>query len=143
MAITFKLYHDVSLTSEITSGNPLTCAQIAGASADAVDKVIYFGSTETGKKVQVDASPGVTPIQISVSDSASGSGAPASEIKLATSAPGLATAVAGAALGLTTSISSGVANAVPIHVRRDSALTVAGSYTDISLVTQTLIETPL
>lgn len=143
MAISFKFYHDAALTSEITAQAPLTATQDTAGLLAAVDKTIYFGSTVTGNKAQVQANPGVTAIAVSIADANTATGAPASEFKLALTAGGLATATAGAALTLSTTINSGVANAVPVFTRRDSALAVAGSYTDISLTTQTLIETPV
>lgn len=142
MAISFKFYHDSALTSEITSGNPLTATQDTAGVLAAVDKIVYLGSTLTGNKVEVNADPGVDPIIVSISDADAGTGAPATEFKLALSSGGLDTATAGAALELSTRIDSGVANAVPIYTRRDSALAVAGSYTDLTLTTQTLLETP-
>ena len=143
MAISFKLYHDAALTQEITSGNPLTATQDAANLLPAVDKTIYFGSTVTGNKAQAVSSPGVDPITISIADADAGTGAPATEFKLALSAGGLATATPGAALSLSATINSGVANAVPIYTRRDSVLTVAGSYTDLSLQTNSLTEAPV
>ena len=143
MPVSFKFYHDAALTQEITSGNPLTATQDAAGLLPAVDKVIYFGSTVTGNKVQAVSNPGVDPIVISIVDANAGTAAPATEFKLALSSGGLASAVAGAPLSLSHSINSGVANAVPIHTRRDSALSAAGSYTDLSLETSSLTETPV
>ncbi|ODU49078.1 MAG: hypothetical protein ABS92_06805 [Thiobacillus sp. SCN 63-374] len=143
MTISFKFYHDSALTQEITAGNPLTATQDTAGLLPVVDKTIYLGSTIIGNKAQVQASPGIAAIEVSVADANGATGAPVTEFKLATSAVGLDSAVAGAALTLAVTINSGVANAVPIYTRRDSALAVAGSYTDLSLVTQTLIETPV
>lgn len=143
MAISFKFYHDAALTSEITALAPLTATQDTAGLLAAVDKTIYLGSTVTGNKAQVQSNPGVTAIEVSIADADPATGAPASEFKLALTAGGLDTATAGAALTLSTSITSGVANAVPIFTRRDSVLAAAGSYTDISLTTQILIETPV
>lgn len=146
MTISFSFFHDAALTQEITALNPLTATQNTSGGLGPVDKVIYFGSPSTatpGTKAQDASNPGVTAIQVSVVDAASGSGAPATEFKLALSSGGLATAVAGDPLTLSTAVNSGVANAVPIYTRRTSALTVAGSYTDVSLQTQTLQETAI
>lgn len=143
MAVTFKFYHDSALTQEITSGNPLTAIQDAAGLLPAVDKTIYFGSVTVGNKVQAVSDPGVDPVSISIVDADAGTGAPATEFKLALSSGGLAAAVAGAALDLSHTINSGVANAVPIYTRRDSSLSVAGTYTDISLQTNSLTETPV
>lgn len=143
MAISFKFYHDPALTQEITAGNPLTATQDTAGVLGPVDKTIYFGSTLTGNKAQVDANPGVDAVQVSISDADGGTGSPATEFKLALSSGGLDSATPGAALALGNTITSGVANAVPVYTRRASTLTVAGSYTDLSLVTNTLVETPV
>lgn len=143
MALTFKLFHDAALTQAITSGNPLTATQDGGVLLGAVDKTIYLGSPSAGTKLQVTASPGVNPIVVSIVDAASGSGAPASEFKLALSAGGLPGATAGAALTLSHTINSGVANAVPIYTRRTSALTTPAAWSDLSLQVATPYETPV
>jgi hypothetical protein len=142
MTITFKGYHDSAMTQEITSGNPLTATHVVGAT-DPVDKIVYFGSTASGKKLQAASTPGTDPVVISIYDAASGSGAPASEFKLALSSGGLAGATAGASLNLSATILSGVANAVPIYVRRTSAIGTSGAYTDVSLKTNSVIEAPV
>lgn len=143
MAVSFKFYHDAALTQEITSGNPLTATQDAGGGLGAVDKTIYFGSTAADTKAQATSDLGVDAIVVSMSDADAGTGAPASEFKLALSSGGLASAVAGASLSLSATVNSGVANAVPVYTRRASALTAAGSYTDITLTTNDLTELPV
>jgi hypothetical protein len=143
MTTSFKFYHDAALTQEITALDPLTATQDTAGVLGAVDKTIYLGSTLTGNKAEANSNPGVDAIVVSIADADVPTGAPASEFKLALTSGGLATAVAGDPLTLSTSITSGVANAVPIYTRRDSALAVAGSYTDVSLTTQTLLETPV
>lgn len=143
MATSFKLFHDAALTQEISSANPLTATQETGGALGPVDKTIYFGSTATDTKVQAVSSPGVDPIIIDIVDADAGTGAPDTEFKLALSAGGLDTATAGASLSLSHTINSGVASAVPIYTRRTSALTVAGAYTDVSLASVSVIETPV
>jgi hypothetical protein len=96
-----------------------------------------------GNKAEANSDPGVDAIVVSIVDANAGTGAPATEFKLALSSGGLTSATAGAALTLSSSITSGVANAVPIYTRRDSVLGVAGSYTDISIETNELLETPV
>lgn len=143
MAITFKFYHDAALTQEITSGNPITATQDGGVSLGAVDKTIYLGSTVAGNKLQVTTSPGVNPVVVSIVDAASGSGAPATEFKLALSSGGLAGATAGASLSLSNTLTSGVANAIPIYTRRSSALTTPAAWSDLSIQVATPYETPV
>lgn len=143
MATSFKFYHDSALTSEITSGNPLTATQDTANALPDVDKTIYFGSTVTGNKAQANSNPGVDQIVLSVIDANNTTGSPATEFKLALSSAALASAVAGASLNLGLTVNSGVANAVPIYTRRNSVLGTAGTYTDLSLETNVLIETPV
>ena len=143
MTISFTFYHDSALTEPITALNPLTATQDTAGVLGAVDKTIYLGSTLTGNQIQAVSDPGVDAIVISVVDADAVTGAPATEFKLALSSGALDTAVAGDPLTLSHTITSGVVNAVPIYTRRDSALVVAGSYDDITLETNTVIETPV
>jgi hypothetical protein len=131
-ATSFKFYHDSSLTSEITSENPLD--------GDG-DNLIYFGSTATGTQIQMVSDPGVDYIIVDIVDSDGGSGSPDTEFKLALSSGGLDTATAGASLTLSTTVTSGVANKVPIYTRRTTAITTAGTYTDLSFSVGPVIET--
>ena len=142
MTISFAFFHDSALTQEITALDPLTATQDTAGLLSPVDKTIYFGSPVTGNKAQVNADPGVTAIIVDIVDANGATGAPDTEFKLSLS-PITGAETAGASLTLSHTVNSGVANAVPIYTRRDSALTVAGSYTDISLQTQELIETPV
>lgn len=142
MAITFKFYHDAALTSEITALNPLTATQETSGALGPVNKTIYFGSTASGTKVRATSNPGVDAIVISVADANAGTGAPATEFKTSLS-PITGSETAGAALTLSHTVNSGVANAVPIYTRRTSAVVTAGTYTDISLTTNSLTESPV
>ncbi len=142
MAITFGFFHDSALTNPIESVDPLTATQDTGGSLGPVDKVIYFGSPTAGRVAKASSNPGVDSIVVSIADANAGTGAPATEFKLALSSGALATATAGASLTLSTSVTSGVANAVPIYTRRTSALTTVGTYTDIILTTNQLREEP-
>lgn len=143
MATTFKFYHDSALTQEITSADPLTATQDSANLLADVDTVIYLGSTNAANKIQAVSNPGVDPIVVSIVDADAGTGAPATEFKLALSSGGLATATAGAALNLSNTIDGGAANAVPIYTRRNSVLATPGTYTDVSLETNSVIESPI
>lgn len=137
----FKFFHDSALTEEVTSLNPFEATQ--GGGLGPVDTVVYLGCTDAGIKIQDSTNPGVDPIQVQAYDSDTGSGAPATEFKFALSSGGLASATAGAALNLSHTINSGVANAVPIHVRRTSAITVVGTYTDAYPRTSLVVSSPV
>jgi len=143
MATSFAFYHDSALTQIIDGASPLTATHDTANLLPPVDTVIYLGSTNAANKAQADSNPGVDPIVVSVVDADPATGSPATEFKLALTSGGLDTAVAGDPLTLSTVINGGAANAVPIYTRRTSAIGVAGSYTDLSLQTNTLLETPI
>lgn len=148
MPATFGLFHDAALTQPINSGNPIAVSQDSDLSLPPTDKVVYFGSAAAAKKVQDATAPGVTPITVSPVSVGSGPGPATTEIKLALSSGGLASAVAGAGLEIGTTINSGVGNAIPIYMRQTSVVTGVGVYPDsmvpnkgIELRTQQLGET--
>lgn len=138
MAITFKFFGDPALTTEITA--PLTFSQ-STPSPTPDDKVVYFGSAASGKTVKAASDPGVDQIVVSISDSAVGSGSPASDVKLSLTYAGLATATAGAPLNLGAQVSSGSTNAKTVHMRVLDSSGVAGVNSDLSLATNALEET--
>ena len=143
MAITFTFYHDAALTSEVTSGNPIAITALhPGGSA--TDVQLWLGSTATGTQAQANSDPGVDDIEISIADSdGGGAGNASTACKLATSQGGLATAVAGDPLAVGPTLASGVVNAMPFWLRVSNAQTVVGTYTDLSLATNTLVESPV
>lgn len=128
MSSTFAFFADAGLTA------PMTRADfVRGSTAVAVDKIVYFGSPATGKKLQNVNDPGVDALEVSAVDAASGSGVEVANIKLALTAGGLASATGGAPLSIGTTLLSGSANAVAVYVRLTSAITTAGNYDDTSL----------
>lgn len=139
MAISLKAYNDSALSSVLTT---LSALQRTDGATGPVDAVIYIGSTAVGKKFQAASNPGVDNIVLSVTDTdGAGTGQAATAVKLASSAAGLDTAVAGDPLTLGLSILSGAANAVEVHVRIEATNLTAGTYTDLSLDTNALVET--
>jgi len=137
MSTSLKAYADATLSSVIHSPNVL---QKLDASTGPVDFIIYLGSVLPGKKVEAQSNPGVDQIVLNVADSDSGSGQAASSVKLALSASGLSSATAGASLNLGATILSGVENAVPVYVRVEASNLSAGTYQDLSLETNNLVE---
>ena len=137
MSISLAFYLDAGLTSPASA---VSIAQAVDGSSSAVDRVVYLGSPVAGKKFEQAAAPGTGQISLSIADAASGSGVQASHVKLATSSGGLASATAGAALNLGTSLLSGVANAVPVYLRVDTPALTAGVYSDISLTLPEIVE---
>lgn len=137
MTMTFKFYSDAALTTEITA--PLAFSQ-ATPSPTASVKTVYLGSVASGKTAGAASDPGVDQIVVSVVDSASGSGSPATDIKLALTSGGLASATAGAPLNVGTQILSGSANAVSIYIRVLDSTGSVGTHTDLSLETNYMVE---
>lgn len=135
MATTWAFYADAGLTTPLIGGATL----IDGAAA--VDRLIYFGSSTASKTLQAASTPGTDPITVSPADSAGGTGAAVGNIKLALTFGGLATATAGAALNVGTTLTSGSANAVPIYVRTLQGALGVGVYDDLTLATNGLVET--
>ena len=105
------------------------------------DRMIYFGSPSSGQQLQDSTAPGSANVQVSITDSAGGSGLAAASIKLAGTSGGLTSATGGAALSLGHTVLSGAGNAKPIHMRFDtSAGTVGTDYTDLGLAVLNTIE---
>ena len=107
MATTYAFFHDSALTSAVGSGNPITALQDTINSLAPVDVQIWFGSATASRKARASSNPGVDQIAVTISDSATGSGEPASAVKLATSQGGLDSATAGASLNIGTQVLSG------------------------------------
>lgn len=128
MASTWRWYSDPGLTA------PLTRADfVRDATAVAVDRRLYFGSSEAGKKLQCVTDPGADQLQIAVTDATSGAGVEVADVVLSLSAAGLDSATPGAALDIGTTLYSGVENRVEVFVRLDSALIATGDYDGISI----------
>lgn len=133
MALTWQFYADAGKTVPLGS-IPISLATLGGS----VDGIAYFGTTTAGKVLKAASDPGVDPVQVEPFDTASGAGLAASVVKLALSAGGLDSAVAGAALNIGTSIGSGTT--VAVHYRVTLPATAEGAYTDVILRTNEVIE---
>jgi hypothetical protein len=136
---TFHLYTNAGLT--VLFSGTLTVNQNIDGSSGPVDQQLWIGSTATGKTLQADSNPGVDQIVMSVTDSAPGSGNPASDVKLALTQGGLAGATGGASLNLGTTILSLVANAVTFWVRVEDSTHVVGLSTELQFTTNLTRET--
>lgn len=131
----FSFYTDAALTTELQSA--VVFVQDV-ADPQPQDRVIWLGSPDSAKTLFDAADPGGAAITVSVHDAALSGGMPASAVKLAASAFGLDSAVAGAPLALGVSIAGGVAGAREIHIRVDWAAST-GVFTDVSLLTSEVI----
>ena len=137
MAITFAIFHDSALTTPVDAENPIATSHAGSTSQDVQ---LWFGSPASDVSAQAQSDPGTDPITITPTDAASGSGQPATAVKLATSQVGLASATAGAALEIGTEVLSGTANAFSFWARLTNALTVVGTYDDLSLEVNEIVE---
>lgn len=142
MATSFKFYHDSALTTEVDASNPIEIAAVHPGGTY-TDVQLWLGSVDADVQVQADSDPGVDDIEIAIVDAdGGGTGNADTACKLATSQVGLAAAVAGDPLAIGPTLASGVANAYPFWLRVSNAATVVGVYTDLSLETNDLIESP-
>lgn len=141
MAITFKVFSDSGL---VTEAAPII-NQASDGSTGAVDVQLWLGSTDSAKMIQDASDPGVDDIIMKIVDSNTGSGQAAGAIKLALTQGGLTAATAGASLNLgVDTINGGVSNAVTFWARIEATLLTAGTYTDLSITTDTdVIETAI
>lgn len=137
MAITFQFYSDAALTLPISSQG---FTQAADGSIPPDQRLVYFGSTTASRTLKAVSNPGVDPINISVIDAATGSGEPATAVKMAATQAGLAAAVAGAVFSVGTQVLSGSANAKPVWIQVIDATAAVGTYTDLSLQTVACVE---
>jgi malate/lactate dehydrogenase len=140
MATTFKFYWDSALTEQVTNLDPIRSVQKEDGSSGPEQFHLFIGSTVASKKIQADSNPGVDQIEISVSDSSSGSGEPVAAVKLALTSLGLADAVAGEALDVGTEILSEEENALSIWVELEDQTGEVGTYTDLKLISNTVVE---
>lgn len=130
----FAFFSDAGLTVPLVGGATLTDG------GGPTDRKVYFGSPSSGLTLQAASAPGSGPVTISPADASPGVGAEVGAIKLALSAGGLESAVAGAALTIGTTLSSGTGNAVELYVRTTQGALVVGSYAGLSLTTNAVVE---
>ena len=130
---TWKFYADPGMTAQLAS-----LLQQLPDTGGSVEAIIYFGSTASGKTLQAASAPGTDPITITPADSAGGAGLAASALRLALSYAGLDAAAPGAGVSVGTSLSSGAP--VAVYVRLTLPATMQGSYTDLALATNSVIE---
>jgi hypothetical protein len=131
MAQTFGFYLNSSLTTPITK---LSQAFAEDGSDGAVDRLVYIGSTVSGKKLLAATDPGVDPIPIFVDDEdGEEEGQSVDGVKLALSQADLDTAVAGAPIDGPSQILSGAINALPVWIRREPTELEEGTYNDLKL----------
>lgn len=130
----WRLFTDAALT-KLADGT-LSLIHYTDLSDGSQDFVRYFAETQLDpadngafKFVLQNGAD----IEVTVDDALPGSGHPATEVKLATSAAGLDGATGGAPLNLGPELISGASNAIEIHVRVTNTVTTIGNSTELSI----------
>lgn len=135
MTISLKFYTDAQLTQPLDTTQLAIDREIGGAP---VDKQIYLGSATANRQFTAADSG---PIIVSILDSDPINGFAATDIALSLTQAGLDSATAGADLTINGSITSGVANAVPVWLRFSGTSTSPKTSTDLALATNLIRET--
>ena len=130
MATTFGVFTDAALTTPLTG--TLDFAQAADGSTGPVVATVYIGSASPARVLRAIANPGVDPLVLTVTDSASG-GSPAADVTIALEETFVGRAPA-ASLVLGTQINGGLPNAVAVYIRVEDSTGDIGLHTDLSLV---------
>lgn len=125
--MTWKLYTDEACTQAF--GGTLSFTHYTNDPGAPQDRVLYYAEVEldpidNGAYKMVN--PGGGNILLTPSDLSPGAGHETTEIKLADTAAGLDTAIAGASLSLGTQLISGVSGKRAVHVRVTNTQTAPG-----------------
>ncbi len=138
MTISLDYHTDAALTTPLP-GN-LIIQQAIDGSTGPVQSVLFLGSNALARKFQTEVSPGVGTILLTIVDATPAVGHLPSEIKLATTQVGLASAVPGDPLDLGTTLFSEVVNAQEVWIEVDDPNLILGTEVDLSVNTNSLIE---
>jgi hypothetical protein len=134
-ATVLKIWHDAAMTQAVDAENPIDLG-------DGEALQLYAGSPNTGLIHERLTLPGVNHLEVSIVDSNTGAGAPDTDIKLALTEVGLATATPGDPLDLGVEILSTVANGVSFFAQYDDSIGVTAEYTDVTLKILDAMDTP-
>ncbi len=138
MTVSLQYFLDAALTAPIVT--PFNIQQADDGSTGPVDFNFFVGSTALAKKFQAQSNPGIDQIVISIDDVNPASGQEPDAIKLALTAIGLDSAVAGDPLNVGVQILSEVGNALSLWVRMEDLTGVVATSLDLSLLTNAVIE---
>lgn len=131
------IYNDIDLTDQFDDATDVLGVQAVNGASDY--GVFYIGTPTSGNQLQDQAAPGSGSITVSIVDASPGTGVEAAHIKLATSVPNLATAVAGDPLAVATTILYGAPAAV-YYQWDNSVLTGTDESSELSLQVSTIAE---
>lgn len=129
----WRFYADAGLTTELA-----TLALQLPDTGGSADTVVYFGNPSPGKTLQAASDPGTDAITLMPTDADAGPGLATSNLRLALSYAGLASATPGAALALGTTLAS--VAPVAVYLRITAAATAPGAYSNLALATTPVIE---
>ncbi|MET0047468.1 MAG: hypothetical protein ABW066_06775 [Sedimenticola sp.] len=132
MSASQGFYTDAALTSVLSAN--LQAEQQSDGSSGMQKFRLYIGNPDSGLKIETTTNPGVDQVSLTVEDVLPASGHEATEVVLALSELGLASATPGAALDLGTVINGGVGNAVEVWIGVTDATGTIGQ--DLSLTVE-------
>lgn len=138
MTVSLQYFLDAALTAPILT--PFNVQQADDGSTGPVDFNFFVGSVALAKKFQAESNPGIDQIVVSVDDANPASGQEPDAVKLALTAIGLDSAVAGDPLNVGLQILSEVGNALSLWVRVEDITGIVGTSLDLSLKTNTVVE---
>lgn len=142
MAISLRLFTDPALT--VPLAGPIVVSQAVDESTGPVERTFYLGSNVANRTFEVEGvNQGVDNLILSILDDDDMTGQAAGAIKLSLTEGGLGTAIAGDPLDLATaSFQSGTEadNFIEIWVEFNATNFTIGTYTDLHLNTQNLVE---
>lgn len=139
MTMSLKFYLDANLSTPLST--PLTFEQAADGSTGPQTRVVYLGSVMSNRQFEAAINSGVDPILLSVADSQPGSGQEVNNVRLALAPNDLITAIPGAPITLPATLLSGANNSIPIYIQVQDTAGLVGTDSNISLVTNNIIET--
>jgi hypothetical protein len=99
---------------------------------------LYLGDVDSGLVYEEYTDPGVNNIEVSITDDAPGSGNPVTDVKLASTQPGLATAVPGDPLVIGLSITSGTGGAEEVWIEVEDSVQTVRTSTELKIVVSSL-----
>lgn len=133
-------YSDPGLTVPLPR---LFVQQAVDGGAAAVDFEIYIGdpTAANAKVFRNSTDPGIASLMLSIASA--GGGVPANSLRLSIDYNGLSTATSGAALDLGPEIYSGWDAGYQVFVRADVAAIARGTYDNLSLTIENILEVML
>jgi len=137
MAVSLAFYEDAGLTTLV---DKVRFIQATDDSLPLTEKKLFLGSPVAGRTFEAQSDPGVDQISVSPVDASPGPGLEVTMVKLAATMAGLAGATPGDPLDVGAQVFGGVGNAVEVWVALIDTNLAQGTYSDVTLETNDLIE---